>query len=176
MHDEKNPEIFLVVLVFGSNSSRTHFHLRGMSSVFTRQFLHDPPKRDISVHKFIGECNEGYRRRLKRDCEDEANNHNAYAASKKSQDGRLLSSQQTQVYDLQEARSQRRPIPFPEENEEASQAEGEAGGGHLADATASKKKTMSRRPYLTMKKHLRLSEATIICCLTTRLSMTCTRQ
>ena len=51
---------------------------------FTRQFSRDPAKKDLTIHEFIGECNEEYRRRQKRDNKDENGNQSAYATTKKT--------------------------------------------------------------------------------------------
>ncbi len=47
---------------------------------FTRQLSRGPDKKDMVIQVFIGECNEEYRRRLKRDNEEGNNGQSAYAS------------------------------------------------------------------------------------------------
>jgi hypothetical protein len=68
---------------------------------FTRQFSRDPAKKDITIHEFIGECNEEYRRRLQRDREEGNGDQVANAATAKSTLINRLGKQSSQNQNMQ---------------------------------------------------------------------------
>src|SRR6266852_4155590 len=77
------------------------YSLPAMWDDFTCQFSCNPAKKDISIHEFIGECNEEYQRRLQHDCEEGNRDQAANAAIAKSMLINQLGKQSSQNQNTQ---------------------------------------------------------------------------